>query len=319
VVELIRDLDRIPDRFRRGAVAIGKFDGVHRGHALILQELQRHASRLSGATIAFTFDPAPVEILRPEKAPVPMCDLRRKAELLDHLDIDALVAFPATREFLEWDARTFFERILRQGLDAKAMVQGRDFLFGKNRSGDIELLQEYCREADIALQVVKPLYALGRPISSSRIRALLHDGQVAAARSMLTEPYRIRGKVIAGRQRGRKLGYPTANLSFPPTLLPKQGIYAGIARVDGERFSAAINIGPNITFAEKGTKIEVHLLDFEGNIYGKSMDVDFLERLRDIVRYPSAEQLTEQMKKDILQVRRVVEKFLQNEAFDATR
>jgi riboflavin kinase/FMN adenylyltransferase len=319
VVELIRDLKRLPDRFRRGAVAIGKFDGVHRGHALILQELQRHAARVGGAAIAFTFDPTPAEILRPEKAPIPMCDLRRKAELLEHLGIEALVAFPASRDFLEWDARTFFERILLDGLDAKAMVQGRDFLFGKNRSGDIDLLEEYCREADIALQIIKPLYALGRPISSSRIRALLHDGRVAVARSMLTEPYRIRGKVIAGRQRGRKLGYPTANLSFPPTLLPKHGIYAGIGKVGNREYAAAINIGPNLTFSENGTKIEVHLLDFSGNIYGQHLDIDFLEHLRDIVRYSSVEQLTAQMKKDILQVRNVVERYRRRDSFDPAR
>lgn len=308
-VTVIRDLNALPDRFRRGAVAIGNFDGVHQGHARIVARLLALAERLPGPALVFTFDPQPAAILRPQAVPPPLTWLDRKVQLLAELGVEGVIAYPTDRAFLELGAREFFDQIVRQKLDAHALVEGPNFFFGHNRSGNIETLGTFCREAGITLEVATPLEIDGQIVSSSRIRRLVAEGRVAEARQLLTQPYRICGRVVHGAGRGATLGFPTANLQEIHTLLPAEGIYAGLGWVAGRPWPAAISLGPNPTFDEGRLKVEVHLLDFRGDLYEQTIEVDFLARLRDIVRYRSVEELLQQMQHDLEATRKVAAEF----------
>lgn len=296
----------LPESFRGGAVTIGNFDGVHLGHAQIVACARRLAAARGGPTVVFTFDPHPAQVLRREAAPIPLTTTARKAELLEALGVDCLVAYPTDRAFLQYDAESFFRRVLCDDLAAKAIVEGRDFRFGRGREGDIATLARYCESAGIAFQVVEPLVEDGHVISSSRVRTLLAAGEVDKARRLLTQPYRLNGTVAVGARRGRTLGFPTANLSATATLIPGEGIYAAVAHGDHGAYAAAVSLGPNVTFDETERKIEVYLLDFSGDLYGRTLSVDFVSRLRDIKRFDSTDALIHQMQADVEQVRAIV-------------
>jgi riboflavin kinase/FMN adenylyltransferase len=244
-----------------------------------------------------------VRILRPQHAPPPLTWTDRKAELLGELGIDALVAFPTDAAFLQLGPREFFDRIVRDALGARAIVEGSNFFFGHGRQGNVDLLRRFCDEAGMILEVVEPVKVDGQVVSSSRVRALVSEGRMEDVCRLLTRPYRIRGRVIHGAGRGAQLGYPTANLSDVATLLPAEGIYAGRALADGAWWPAAISLGPNPTFDEGGLKVEAHLLDYRGDLYDRWIEVDFLARLRDIVRFASVEGLLTEMQRDVAATR----------------
>jgi riboflavin kinase/FMN adenylyltransferase len=304
-VKLLVDLDDLPREFRRGAVTIGNFDGVHLGHARIIERLAAGARRLGRHAVVFTFDPHPAQVLRPGQGPPPLCSIDRKAQLLGELGADAVIAYPTDKAFLKLGAEAFFDQIVRDGLHARAMVEGPNFFFGRDRLGNIDLLGRFCRKAGISLEVVEPVVIDGALVSSSAVRALLAQGRVEQARRMLTKPYRIRGTVVRGAGRGTALGYPTANLAPIQTLLPGEGIYAGRALVDGRTWPAAVVLGPNPTFHEATQKVEIHLVDYAGSLYDRAIEVDFLARLRDIVRFGSVGELTAQMDRDIAAARQI--------------
>jgi riboflavin kinase/FMN adenylyltransferase len=277
---------------------VGNFDGVHRGHAKIVERLLAHARRLAGPTIVFTFDPHPTLLLRPNLAPPPLTWIDRKAELLAELGVDALVAYATDEALLSLTPEDFFQQIVLDRLDARALVEGSNFRFGRQRSGDIALLQRLCEAHNVALEVAAPVEYEGHYVSSSRIRDRIAAGDVWTAGQMLTRPYRIRGMVTHGAARGARIGFPTANVDAIDTLLPAHGVYAGRACTAGTVWPAAIHIGPNPTFGERGIKVEVHLIGFEGSLYGTPMEVDFLHRLRDIQTFSNLEALQAQLRRD---------------------
>ncbi|HUT09952.1 MAG TPA: bifunctional riboflavin kinase/FAD synthetase [Thermoguttaceae bacterium] len=305
-MNLFRDLNQLPELFRRGAVSVGNFDGVHLGHARIVERLLAVARRVQGPAIAFTFDPHPGRILRPEAAPAPISWTQRKAELLGQLGVDAVIAYPTDRAFLGLDAREFFDRILRDRLSAKALVEGPNFFFGRGRGGTIDVLRRLCVEENVILEVVSPLQIGDAVVSSSRIRRLITAGRVEEAQSLLGRPYRIRGTVVPGARRGAKLGYPTANVGGIDTLLPSDGIYAGLAWVDGMSWPAALSVGANPTFDETTLKVEAYLIGYEGSLYERTIEVDFLARLRDIERFGSVDELVAQVDCDVAATREIV-------------
>lgn len=313
---IIRHLDQLPAAARGGAVAIGNFDGVHLGHRRIVEQLRQRAEEVGGQAIVFTFDPHPVRLLRPEQCPPPLTWTTRKAELLAGLGVFKIVAYPTDEALLELTAAEFFQRIVVDALDAKAMVEGPNFYFGKNREGTIEKLRALTSQAGMSLDVVEPVAIEGPDsetplVSSSRIRTAIAQGEVAFAAKLLGEPYRLRGMVAHGAGRGAKIGFPTANLEAIDTLLPAQGVYAGRALVDinggPQWYAAAIHLGPNPTFGEEHTKVEIHLLGKEVALYGKPMEVEFVERIRGIEKFESKEELVEQLERDIEQVRATFE------------
>lgn len=310
-MQLLRSLESIPEPVRHGALSIGNFDGVHRGHVRLAERMVATARELGGPAVVFTFDPHPAQLLRPEAAPKPLSWTERNAALLGDLGVDAVIVFPTDLAFLELDAAEFFDRIVRERLDARAMVEGPDFFFGHDRSGNVESLQCLCGQAGIRVEVVEPVAAAGQWVSSSRIRALVAAGEVSLAHELLGRTYRIRGIVGHGAGRGRMLGFPTANLEQIVNLLPGQGIYAGRAWPQGPRLRggfhpAAVSIGPNPTFGEGALKVEAHLLDFDDDLYDWPLELDFLARLRNITRFHSADALIAQMHRDVAETRRIV-------------
>jgi len=298
-LKIIRDIQQFPPELLGGAIAIGNFDGVHKGHARLIESLLAQSQRVNGPAIVFTFDPHPVRLLRPEEAPAPLTWTERKAELLGRLGVDALVAYRTDVELLQLEPKDFFQQLILDQLGAKAMTEGPNFFFGKNRAGDVRRLAELCSAAQVALQIVNPLESEGEYISSSRVRALIQQGEVAQAKAMLTSPYRLRGMVTHGARRGGGIGFPTANLEAIDTVLPAQGVYAAAAHTEGRTWPAAVNIGPNPTFGEDRLKVEVHLIGFQGTLYGSVLEVDFLDRLRGVQRFGSLEELQSQLKQDV--------------------
>lgn len=305
-MKLLRDLAALPVSLRGGAVAIGNFDGVHLGHARIIERLIGQARRVGGPALVFTFDPHPVRLLRPELAPPPLTWTDRKAQLLADLGVDTIIAYPTDQELLGLTDREFFDQVVRGRLAAKAMVEGPNFFFGHNRMGTIEVLRKLTSEAGLVLEIVEPVIVEGEIVSSSRVRTLLAAGRVDEARRMLTQPYRIRGMVTHGAGRGARIGFPTANLEAVDTLLPGEGIYAGFALAAGQRWPAAISIGPNPTFGEHALKVEVHLIGFHAPLYGEPLEVDFISRLRDVRSFSGVPELQEQISCDVAEARRLL-------------
>jgi riboflavin kinase/FMN adenylyltransferase len=306
---LFRHLDDLPRDFRGGVVSIGNFDGVHQGHARIVGRLLEMARQLGAPAVILTFDPHPARLLRPEQAPMPLTWTDDKARLLFALGVDAVVAYPTDLALLSLSASEFFQRIVLGQLQARGMVEGRNFFFGHDRGGDIEVLGRYCHGAGIPLEVVEPAEIDGQVVSSSRVRALISAGQVSEAARLLGRPYRIRGAVVHGQGRGDGLGYPTANVGGIDTILPGQGIYAGRASIDGQSYAAAMSLGANPTFGESDLKVEAFLLDYRGDLYGRAIEVDFLARLREIKCFDSVEQLVEQMARDVQKTREIAMSF----------
>lgn len=300
-MKLLRRLDQFPADLRGGALTIGNFDGVHRGHKHVMQRLKQHAAAVGGPAIVFTFDPHPARLLRPEQSPPPLTWIDRKAELLSELGVDAVVAYPTDLALLQLEYADFFREIVLERIGARAMVEGPNFYFGHNRRGDVQKLAELCSRHGLELEVVQPkLESAGEEmISSSWIRRLIGGGDVAGAGRLLTQPYRIRGLVVHGSARGASLGFPTANLDGIDTLVPAHGVYVGRALIERRWYWTAVHIGPNPTFGELASKVEIHVLDFDGSLYGTVLEVDFIDRIRGVQTFENIESLRTQLQQDI--------------------
>ena len=292
---------------RGGVVSIGNFDGVHRGHQAMLQELVGMARELQVSSVAMTFDPPPVALIAPQRVPPRLSTLARKAELMEQLGVDCLLVYPTDREFLSLTAEQFFDQIVLGELQAKGLVEGENFCFGKNRAGNSHLLRSFCQKRGLQLQIIPPVQLGHETISSTRIRELIIEGELEMASEWLGQAYRMTGTVVPGAQRGRVLGFPTANLAHVETLVPPAGVYAGFCPLEDRLIPAAVHVGNNPTFAEADHKIEVHLIDFEQNLYGQALSVDLFARCRSTQQFETAEALQIQLQHDIQQVRQLFE------------
>ncbi len=295
--------ETVPNAYRsarHGVITIGNFDGVHKGHAALLREVRHLADQLGGPAVAVILDPHPASILRPEAAPQRLSWIERRAEKMQPLGIDCLVVCETTPQFLQMTADQFFHSLVIQTLAAKAIVEGPNFYFGRDRGGNVDRLQTLCEEESLRLRIVDANEIDGQMISSTRIRTLLQKGRVTEASELLDGPHRIRGIVVEGDGRGRTIGFPTANLDQIDVVVPAVGVYGGLSMVGGQTYRAAIHIGPNPTFDQDGSvKVEIHVLDFHGDLYGQPMLVDVHFRVRDIARFESADALKAQLKKDV--------------------
>jgi riboflavin kinase / FMN adenylyltransferase len=304
VIENVRDF---PARARGAIVTVGNFDGVHLGHQRLLSRLRSKADKAGVPALAITFDPHPVALLRPEKAPVPLVWPEREVALLEDAGATEVGVFQTGPWLLELSAREFFDRVIRGQLEARGIVEGPNFAFGHDRLGDVTILRAWCAEVGIDFEVVDATVTDGQLVSSSRIRQCLSDGRVEEAAGLLGRPHRIRGKVDHGAGRGAGLGFPTANLGAIDTLLPLEGVYACLAWLDGRgpAWPAACNLGPNPTFGELARKVEAHLISFTGDLYGTTVEVDFLERLRGTQKFSGLDDLLRQIRADIEQTTRI--------------
>lgn len=291
------------------ALTIGTFDGVHLGHRALIGAAADAAARLGAVTTALTWDRHPAATLRPDKAPVLLTSAARRTELLEEAGVDLLAVLPFDKELSQVTAEDFVTDVLVKGLGARAVFVGHDWRFGKDRAGDVGLLTEMGRELGFEVHGA-PLTEVGEePVSSSRTRRAVAAGDMAEARALLGRPFDVDGLVVQGRSRGRDLGYPTANLQVEADVArPCAGVYAGVAVIDEMRRPAAINIGTSPTFASDGEpemRIEAFVLDFDGDIYGSTMRLEFWKRLRDEVRFDSVEELIAQMGEDVEHTRQV--------------
>lgn len=287
---------------RDGALTIGNFDGVHRGHLALLTETRRQATRLGGPTVAMTFDPHPLQLLRPERFQPVLTTAVDRAELLCANGADRVVILRTTPGLLQLTADEFFAQVIVRGLQARALVEGENFGFGRDRSGNVETLHALSHQAGIAFQIVPPFGVDGVAVSTSRVKDALLRGAVGTAATYLGRPYCLRGRVGTGESRGAGLGFPTANLTEAKTLIPGDGVYAVRAFLeDGARWPGAANVGPNPTFGGQTRKVEVHLIGYTGDLYGQVLAVDFVDRLRDTRPFAGVAQLVEQLRRDVEQ------------------
>ncbi len=299
-------LDEVPADWGRSVVTIGVFDGVHRGHERIVRAAADEARERGLRSVVITFDPHPDEVVRPGTHPPLLASTRRRIELLEGLGTDAVAVVPFTLELSQVPPDEFVRSVLVERLHAAHVIVGEDFRFGHKAKGDVPLLRELGEKYDFTAEGV-PLVANGGTISSTSIRGALESGDVAAAAEALGRPHRVEGVVVRGHQRGRALGFPTANLeTVPHTAIPADGVYAGWLVCDSERYPdarwpAAISIGTNPTFEGAGERtVEAYALDRDDlDLYGEHMAVDFLARIRDTLKFDSVEALVEAMNNDV--------------------
>ena len=304
-------LDEVPAGWGECVVTIGVFDGVHRGHQRIVGRAAQVGEQRGLPVVAITFDPHPDEVTRPGSHPPFLCSARRRAELLGGLGIDAVCVLPFTLEFSRLAPDDFVRTVLVERLHAAVVVVGEDFRFGHKAAGDVPLLAKLGEKYEFTTEGMPLLVADGTTLSSTSIRQMLAEGDVAAAAKALGRPHRVEGVVVRGHQRGRALGFPTANLETPPhTAIPADGIYAGwLASLDDEgrdvqRWPAAISIGTNPTFGEGEQTVEAYALDrTDLDLYGVHAAIDFAARLRGTLRFDSVDALVEQMHRDVDQAR----------------
>lgn len=304
---LITTLDDFPAPLRGAGVSIGNFDAVHLGHAALVRRLVELSRARGSQSVVFTFDPPPGAVLFPGRPRVkPLTTMRRRAALFGKLGVAALLAYPTNKEFLNLTAREFFDSVICGALAASILVEGPNFQFGRDRQGNLKVLGQWCESAGIELHTLPLLEAEAAIVSSTRIRELIAGGQLRQANSMLLEPYRIQGEVVTGAQRGRTIGFPTANLSDIDVLLPALGVYAGRALNVGEQpCPAAIHIGPNPTFADDTPKVEVHLPGWNGSLYGRQLEVEVLEQVRGVRKFGSVEALKDQLVHDVARCQQI--------------
>jgi riboflavin kinase/FMN adenylyltransferase len=297
----------VPDDWGASVVTIGMFDGVHRGHQRIVGRAREVATGLGLPVVVVTFDPHPDEVIRPGTHPPFLCTLRRRSQLLAGLGVDAVCVIAFTLEFSRLGPDEFVRAVLVDRLHAAAVVVGENFRFGHKAAGDVALLAELGEKYEFTAEGVPLLADRGVTISSTQIRALLAEGDVTSAARDLGRPHRVEGVVVRGHQRGRALGFPTANLeTLPHTAIPDDGIYAGwlvSLDTDGselERWPAAISVGTNPTFDGTDRTVEAYALDRDDlDLYGAHVAVDFTQRLRATLKFASVEALVAQMHEDV--------------------
>lgn len=302
-IEIVEDWKYFPARLRKGALSIGNFDGVHVGHQSLLRTLTDWARERARPSIAFTFDPHPLTLLRPERAPQPLTTLSRRAELLGMAGIDVMVVCPVSQDLLNLEYHQFFEQVILESIAPEKIVEGPNFFFGRNRLGNMDRLIELCRPNGIQVEVKRAEQIGQEMVSSSLIRRWLASGKMLEVQEALGSMYRLNGRVVAGDGRGRGLGFPTANLTDIATMLPADGVYACLGWVNGLSYPAAVHIGEPVTFAITNRRVEVHLLGLNQNLYGRRLDLDFGPRLRGIEKFESKAQLVHQIQQDVAKVR----------------
>ncbi len=305
-MQVFHKLDDVPAGFGPSLVSVGNFDGVHRAHAHVLGEIVRRAREQGAKAIAVTFEPHPARILRPDSGLKLLTPTAEKVRLLAATGIDALLMLPFARDLSLMTPRQFAERILKKKLHAREVHEGFNFRFGHKAAGDVEMLTHLGKELGFEVKVYPERRLRGEPVSSSHIRKLIAGGRVSRARHLLARPFCILGAPGRGRGLGSKYTVPTINLARYEELVPKDGVYITCTRVGNERFESVTNVGNRPTFGADSFAIETHLLNFHPiDIEPESeVEIYFLTRLRDEIKFPSVEALREQIARDVKKARK---------------
>jgi riboflavin kinase/FMN adenylyltransferase len=306
-MQVIKDLKQVDKPFKNAVVTIGNFDGVHLGHQALFRQVIEKAQSIGGTSVVITFEPHPLRVLNHNKR-FPLITLyEQKVELIGAAGIDNLVCVPFTPEFAATSARTFVRDTLCDLIGMKSVVVGEDYSFGAKRQGDISLLREMGTSLGFEVIISKWVELEGRRISSTEIRNLVRHGQMEEARKLLGRYYQVRGTVVVGRDRGgRLLGFPTANLMLYDELCPQGGVYAVTVEFNGTTYEGVANIGYSPTFDNGEFSVEVHILDYHHEIYGRPIRVNFVRRLRGEKKFPGPEALAAQISLDIEKAREIL-------------
>ncbi len=305
-MDVIRHITSCARRFHAPVLTLGNFDGVHRGHQAIFARVVAEARRLGGDAVAMTFAPHPMAVLRPASAPPALTSLRDKLGLIAATGIDVVLLQRFTMTFAQLAALEFVERFLVGAVGAVKLVVGHSVSFGHDRRGNATLLEELSGRLGFAVEVIGPVAVDGHEVSSSAIRKAIAAGDVRFAANLLGRPHRLEGRVVAGKRRGARMGFPTANVAVREGMLPPDGVYAVVADVAGAERPGVANVGTNPTFHDAARMLEVHLFDFDGDLYGERCRVSFVERLRGEVAFPSVDALVAQIRLDAERARSIL-------------
>jgi riboflavin kinase / FMN adenylyltransferase len=303
---VICDLGNLGHPLRNPVLTIGNFDGVHKGHLALFDMVKERARLIDGQSALITFDPHPIKVIKPGNGPRLITLTEQKLELIQKADIDVIFCIPFTKEFAAISAQDFVQQILVDRIGVHEIIVGYDYTFGHNREGDIQFLKKTGEDFGFVVHVVEPVYVGDKLVSSTSIRKLVQDGDLPEARELLGRDYQVCGTVVMGKDRGgRLLGFPTANIELIDELVPKLGVYAVHVMVDNQTLNGVTNIGFNPTFGKGPFSVETHILDFEGDLLGKRIQIKFIERLRDERPFGSIKDLADQIGRDILRARKV--------------
>lgn len=306
-MQVIDGIENLKQQLPYPVLTIGNFDGVHLGHRAIFRILNKRARENNGTSIVYTFVPHPLRVIAPERAPKLLTPYKEKIRLIEACGIDVIICTNFTREFANISAEDFVKEILCKTLNVREILIGSNYLFGKGRKGSPELLKKLGKECGFSVSIIDEIKIDNATLSSSKIRTLIAKGKVEEASKLLGRQYSVEGIVVEGAKRGKSLlNIPTANLLTANELLPIDGVYAVTVDIDGKIYGGATNIGHNPTFDDKKFSFETHVLDFEGQLLGKTLRVNFIKRLRDEIKFASVEALGTRMKKDIEEIRAVL-------------
>lgn len=303
---IYRTIEEIPAPFPRAVVTVGNFDGVHLGHRAIFRKIRQTAAEQGGVSVVVTFAPHPLKVLAPERDFRLITTYAEKERLIAESDIDVLVIIPFSREFAAIPAENFVRDLLVGRIGMKSLVVGFDYVFGRNRTGNVGLLRRLGDELGFSVAVLEQVGNEETGFSSSMVRELVSSGDVQGVVPLLGRYFSVGGEVVHGFHRGKQLGFPTANIEVEEELLPKPGVYAVKVEGDGWVCDGACNIGNNPTFYGTNETVEVHLLDFDADLYGRNLRVYFVERIRDDREFPDIFLLQEGIRNDVSRCRKIL-------------
>ena len=306
-MKILNHLDDISDDFRGAIVTIGNFDGVHLGHQHIFRKVVREARQHKSKAVVITFEPHPKMVLHPERKPFYLITtLEEKIARIEDTGVDGLLLVPFSLEFSKTTAREFICSILWDKLRIKKIYIGHDYTFGRGKEGNEAYLASFGEKLGFTVEVISAFKVGDAVISSTLTRNAILEGRVQEAARFLGRPYNLSGLVIGGHQRGRNLGFPTANLSPDKVLIPKRGIYAVRLLLADKPNQGVLNIGFNPTFSDNALSVEVHIFDFNEDIYGKRLEVLFIDRIRDEMKFDGPAQLVDQIRRDVKRAREIL-------------
>jgi riboflavin kinase/FMN adenylyltransferase len=308
-LKIIKGSRKLKDlRLLNPVITLGNFDGVHKGHQMILKKVIKRAKEIGGVSVVYTFSPHPLNVLRPEKEPPKITTFEEKAKLIEELGIEYLICENFTTSFAKKSPENFLKKVIYQRIKPQEIIIGHDYSFGKGRQGTVDLLKKTGKELGFKVDIVSDIKIKNIPVRSTTIRNLISEGKVSLAQKLMGKYYCLSGKVVHGKQ--RKIGFPTANLSHIKDLIPQKGVYAIYVETPHGRFKGAINIGVNPTFDGKKLCIETHIFNFDTDIYGKEINIFFVKRIRGEKKFKDAESLALQIKKDVSFINRVLKEKL---------
>ncbi len=305
-MRIVHGLKSFTEHFPAPILTLGNFDGVHLGHQEIFRKVVARAREINGTSIAFTFEPHPLKVLAPERSPKLLNTFHAKMDLLAAAGLDVAVCARFTRAFADQHPEDFAREVLHEKIGVREVYVGYDYAFGKGREGSIESLRQMGERWRFSVAVVDAVEHNGIVVSSSTIREFVSAGKVEEAGTLLGRPYAIEGEVVTGAQRGQGLGFPTANLRPVNELLPAFGVYAVQALAAGVRYNGVASIGVRPTFDAGAVSVEVHLFGFQGDLYGKHLEVLFIQRLRGEERFADADALVRQIREDVRQAEAIL-------------